>query len=332
MSLKVSVVFIQRSYCFHNQSTPAVLIARYALPSNGEDKEIDLLLVSLILKNALAKDQWRALRLEPWFDNSPVYSAGEITFDLLSRTPSSLNPSFPDSVDPAQCVLFKRFFETQLNSLILTETACNARKAIKTKKVIPYKAISDAINKEIQQITQITTQNIANEELECSARKALEAQEVNSCEEINSAIQISTQNLIQITAGKIDHALDTLREKISTVDKHLHQNAHQCALTLLNSLSALCDHYKLKPDFIHSNIRKHFTEQCRQLIIKAMPTLEKDLSWGDYLKNLLKLLMNAVIGLFSSNPNRLFPLTRPESVISIENSMKELELATATPV
>ena len=67
-----------------------------------------------------------------------------------------------------------------------------------------------------------------------------------------------------------------------------------------------------------------FKNTCNQAINDAKLVLEKDLGWGDYLNNLLKILTNGIIGVFTTNPNAFFSYAQADSVIAVEEAREDL--------
>jgi hypothetical protein len=68
-----------------------------------------------------------------------------------------------------------------------------------------------------------------------------------------------------------------------------------------------------------------FKKTCQDKISKAMEVLDRDLGWGDYLINVAKSIANAVISVFTSNPNRLFAYATSVGSQAATTTNKELQ-------
>lgn len=73
-----------------------------------------------------------------------------------------------------------------------------------------------------------------------------------------------------------------------------------------------------------------FVGTCTSLIGGAKPALQKDLGWGDYLKNLMKQIANFFIRKVTSNPNSLFTLKQSDSVVAAEKAALDLNTLVLT--
>lgn len=113
--------------------------------------------------------------------------------------------------------------------------------------------------------------------------------------------------------GEEDHKahelnLSALKEIISEYETEIRKNmfsiglhhavARQSAWDLFIDLKiAIADYnraYIRNPDK-HKECKEWFIDKAEEVIQKNMEVLQRDLGWGDYLKNLLKKLTNAVL-------------------------------------
>ncbi|WP_152571684.1 hypothetical protein [Legionella norrlandica] len=128
--------------------------------------------------------------------------------------------------------------------------------------------------------------------------------------------------------SKVDAAIGTLRDKIGQVDQHHASKAIKAAEKLLLALESARNEYEIDLKNPHTDIEnagKQFKQKCETAINKAKPILEKDLGWGDYLKNLLKTLVNAVIWTVTfGNVNTFFPYARSASIQAVEQAEQDL--------
>lgn len=70
-----------------------------------------------------------------------------------------------------------------------------------------------------------------------------------------------------------------------------------------------------------------FKEASNLVIQKAKPILEKDLGWGEYLKNLFKVIVNAIVFCVTFGASQgFFATTRAKSAEAVEKAESELEL------
>ncbi|HAT8117749.1 TPA: type IV secretion protein Dot, partial [Legionella pneumophila] len=129
---------------------------------------------------------------------------------------------------------------------------------------------------------------------------------------------------------KVDGILQELTLKIDRVDQHQYKKAHDTANTLLQSLIAARDEYERDlraNEFSQELAGRKFKLACQDAVKIAKPVLEKDLGWGDYLKNLLKCLANAVITVFTFGCQQgFFTYARPDSAKAIEKAEEDLGL------
>lgn len=132
---------------------------------------------------------------------------------------------------------------------------------------------------------------------------------------------------VNVTIKKIDDILMELKTNIDNINSEW-ENARSTAEILLIGLSAARDTYinNLKnpnPASI-KDAGEQFKKDCDKAIGKALPTLEKDLSWGSYLWNILKKIGSCTFTL-GQNPNFF---ARKES--ASEKTVKEAKTKLAT--
>ncbi|MFY7698383.1 MAG: PEP/pyruvate-binding domain-containing protein [Legionella sp.] len=108
--------------------------------------------------------------------------------------------------------------------------------------------------------------------------------------------------LMTKTLATIESELNGLREKIGTVDKHYCAIAQKQAQELLEELEQHKIQYQMAlqqaaqlEEITVKAAGEQFNAACKLSIEKAKPILERDLSWGDYLRNLVNALANAII-------------------------------------
>lgn len=123
---------------------------------------------------------------------------------------------------------------------------------------------------------------------------------------------------------KINTALQSLTRKIGTIDKHLYTDAFDAATTLLATLNTAKDNYTKN---ITMAGKQQFAVDCTIAIERAMPVLQRDLGWGSYLKNLLKTMIDTVVGIVTLGySGRFFTPERPQSVNAVDDFKKELDM------
>lgn len=127
---------------------------------------------------------------------------------------------------------------------------------------------------------------------------------------------------------KIDGALNTLRHKIGTRDKHLDEKAYLQSISLLELLTKARNKYLVdlnNPNLTIEHAGRVFKDRCKKHINKAKPILERDLSWGDYLENLLISLFNAVIkALTFGHTKNFFTQVKSKSFHDVEQAEMDL--------
>jgi hypothetical protein len=133
----------------------------------------------------------------------------------------------------------------------------------------------------------------------------------------------------------IDQALQTLQDKIGGVSQHACLDAKIKACDLLASLKSARDAFQLgilQPKVDRRQVCDQFKKQCSALINDAIPILEKDLGWGDYLLNLLKILCNAVImGVTFGHVQGMFTCKSSSSAKEVEVAKIGLRLDCSAP-
>ncbi|HAT8179186.1 TPA: Dot/Icm secretion system substrate [Legionella pneumophila] len=135
---------------------------------------------------------------------------------------------------------------------------------------------------------------------------------------------------IQVALETVDQALEELKSKIGNVNQHKYDKAYEAAKTLLRQLQETRDQYAVDLKNPQTNLNEaglKFKEACKLLIQDAKPILEKDLGWGDYLKNLLKVIVNTIVfGVTFGASQGFFATTRAKSAVAVEEAENDLEL------
>jgi len=173
---------------------------------------------------------------------------------------------------------------------------------------------------------------------------------VNTYDEVKKAVQDSYQeknihtlnryyfpsNPECLTANehlliKIDAALNSLTNKIGDVAGHESNKAYNTAITLLDSLNTSRDTYARHLAANEMSPRQAellFKTACRDAIKIAQPVLENDLTWGPYLKNLLKIFANTVLKVvsFGCYSGRFFTLAETQSGKAVKATRNHLGL------
>ncbi|CEG57180.1 ankyrin repeat domain-containing protein [Legionella fallonii] len=138
------------------------------------------------------------------------------------------------------------------------------------------------------------------------------------------------QKLAKERISRIDLAIATLGSKIGQAEQHHFSEAINTATKLLDDLHAFRDEYHdalLNEPRVDMKIAgNRFNDSCTLAITNAKQVLERDLGWGDYLGNLLKALVNAVVWVFTvGNSNAFFPYKKAESLEAIEQEEQNLK-------
>jgi hypothetical protein len=140
--------------------------------------------------------------------------------------------------------------------------------------------------------------------------------------------EVLHQQKIEGILSRIDLILTALQGKIGTVNRHHFKSAVTTANELLTGLHNARDEYSTALHPIDSDMNQaseQFNQSCAQIIKNAQPVLERDLAWGDYLRNLLKALANAVIWLFTAgNVNQFFTPVKPTSLEDVNQAKNDL--------
>lgn len=116
----------------------------------------------------------------------------------------------------------------------------------------------------------------------------------NIVEQSNKEIQQKNREAI---FKNIDLVLNDLSNRINKINKNL-PKAYETASNLLDTLTFARNEYneqKEASDRVFDEAGDKFKMTCQKAINAAIPALEKDLGWGDYLKKTLETIANAII-------------------------------------
>jgi hypothetical protein len=131
------------------------------------------------------------------------------------------------------------------------------------------------------------------------------------------------------TLAAIKRTLTELKTKIESIDQYRHPKAQLKALELLSKLERTRDAYQTglrQPSHNMQELSQTFRNDCYKAVQAARPVLANDLGWGDYLKNLLKSLVNAVVWFFTGNET-FFSLKETPAKEAVDKAWIELALA-----
>lgn len=134
------------------------------------------------------------------------------------------------------------------------------------------------------------------------------------------------EKLLREKFTKIDQVLLDLKNNIGEIDQHKWPKALFEAKELLSNLQVARDSYmeNLLKDPTNPALGTVFKNACKKAIDKAMPILEKDLKWKDYLNNMFKTLCSLIITIgFKSN---LFTRVEAKSALDVEKAVIDLDL------
>lgn len=135
---------------------------------------------------------------------------------------------------------------------------------------------------------------------------------------------------IQVALEKVDQALEELKGKIGDINQHKYDKAYEAAKVLLRQLQETRDQYAIdlaNPQINFKEAGLKFKEASNVVIQQAKPILEKDLGWGEYLKNLFKVIVNAIVFCVTFGASQgFFATTRAKSAEAVEKAESELEL------
>ncbi|HAU1151236.1 TPA: type IV secretion protein Dot [Legionella pneumophila] len=196
----------------------------------------------------------------------------------------------------------------------------------------PLTLVSEVQTKLEEQRIQAEVEKLKLEE-QLKLEKQLEEEKLKlaqQSEEEKPKLENQQEETITQALQKIDGILQELTLKIDRVDQHQYKKAHDTANTLLQSLIAARDEYERDlraNEFSPELAGRKFKLACQDAVKIAKPVLEKDLGWGDYLKNLLKCLGNAVITFFTFGCQQgFFAYARPDSAKALEKAEEDLGL------
>ncbi|HIG0326514.1 TPA: Dot/Icm T4SS effector LegC6 [Legionella pneumophila] len=135
---------------------------------------------------------------------------------------------------------------------------------------------------------------------------------------------------IQVTLETVDQALEELKGKIGDINQHKYDKAYEAAKILLRQLQEARDQYVVdltNPQTSFNEAGLQFKEACKLAIQDAKPILEKDLGWGEYLKNLLKVMVNTIAFCVTFGASQgFFATTRAKSALAVDEAESALEL------
>jgi hypothetical protein len=124
------------------------------------------------------------------------------------------------------------------------------------------------------------------------------------------------------TISTIETTLNTLQNKIATIDQHHFPDAKNQAKELLANLEQYKTQYErtIQNEPSKEKIKtagEQFGRDCKEAIDKAKPILKRDLNWGDYLKNLAKALANAIIKVVTRGKNSSFFACKKAALLEV---------------
>ena len=128
--------------------------------------------------------------------------------------------------------------------------------------------------------------------------------------------------------AKIDQVFKELNDKIANIDQHVYEQAHQIASEMFKQLQGARKRYEsnLLAGVNDPKAGSIFKIACEKAVITAKPILIRDLSWGDYLTNLVKTIVNAVITVGTLGKyNGFFPPATSKSSEAVKVFEKDLE-------
>lgn len=140
------------------------------------------------------------------------------------------------------------------------------------------------------------------------------------------AAQQKTEGSIHLKMVEIEKVLVELKGKIGGIDQHKWPKAYDKATFLLVQLESARISYEsnLRDSKIMPKAEKLFKIACTKVITDAMPILEKDLGWGDFLLNALKTLCSNIITL--GNRSDFFPRVQSQSAQAVKDAGQKLDL------
>ena len=117
----------------------------------------------------------------------------------------------------------------------------------------------------------------------------------------------------------VKKVLEEFQSKIATIGNNYPQ-AKEVALKLYDSLQK-----GMTDAFTNPNKQKidHFVSSSKERIQSATSELQKDLSWVDYLLNLIKLIVNAVVHELNLGHKKNFFNTKPAEAVKVANQVDE---------
>ncbi|WP_042646172.1 lpg2327 family Dot/Icm T4SS effector [Legionella pneumophila] len=199
----------------------------------------------------------------------------------------------------------------------------------------PLTLVSEVQTKLEEQRKQAEVEKLKREE-QLKLEKQVEEEKLKlakQSEEEKPKLENQQEETITQALQKVDGIIQELTLKIDRVDQHQYKKAHDTANTLLQSLIAARDEYERDlraNEFSQELAGRKFKLACQDAVKIAKPVLEKDLGWGDYLKNLLKCLGNAVITVFTFGYQQgFFAYARPDSAKAVEKAEEDLGLSQA---
>ncbi|CZG78338.1 TPA: type IV secretion protein Dot [Legionella pneumophila] len=199
----------------------------------------------------------------------------------------------------------------------------------------PLTLVSEVQTKLEEQRKQAEVEKLKREE-QLKLEKKVEEEKLKlakQSEEEKPKLENQQEETITQALQKVDGILQELTLKIDRVDQHQYKKAHDTANTLLQSLIAARDEYERDlraNEFSQELAGRKFKLACQDAVKIAKPVLEKDLGWGDYLKNLLKCLGNVVITCFTFGYQQgFFAYARPDSAKAVEKAEEDLGLRQA---
>lgn len=196
-------------------------------------------------------------------------------------------------------------------------------------------ALDKRDEEERQREEQEKQQRKEQDQRDAEARRAKQAAEEEEQRKRLEKIESDALMRHKESMTTIDQALNTLKDKVMKIDKKHSQRAHDKASELLDALKLARDEYNscfVDSKTQMSDAAAKFRLKCSNVINQAKPDLQRDLGWGSYLNNLLKIITNAVVWVFTlGNKDSFFKPQKSELLKAFEDHSLDPEIKKNSP-
>ena len=184
----------------------------------------------------------------------------------------------------------------------------------------------------VEKLCALQTDNRPSKKAISDARKQIESSYNPKIDNKPYVSKNHRQKIYTQIDAELTFIFSALNEKIGEINKHHFKETYDKSIALLRGLLRIKDNYLTSLKDVNMDIHAlnwSFTRVCKTLINESSPIFERDLNWGEYLKNLLKSIANTMIWAISLGKyNTFFPPARSVSAMSYATFSSDIQRIT----